>query len=64
MKSVDDILTEQEVLNLFGVKKPTLDNLRYEHGLPFCRVTRTARLYLMEDIFMFLEQQRVVSEPK
>ena len=62
MKSVDDILTEQEVLNLFGVKRPTLDNLRYERGLPFCRVTRTARLYLLEDIFKFLEQRRVVSE--
>ena len=62
MRSVDDILTEQEVLNLFGIKKATLDNLRYGHGLPFCRVTRNARLYLLEDIFKFLEQRRVISE--
>ena len=62
MRSVDDILTEPELLSLFGIKKPTLDTLRWEHGLPYCRVTRTARLYLLEDLFMFLEKRRVVSD--
>ena len=33
LKSVDDILTEQELLNLLGVKKSALSELRYKHRL-------------------------------
>jgi len=59
-KSVDDILTEQEVLDLFGIERGALDRLRQKEKLPFCKVTHRKRIYLVKDLLNFLEKKRMV----
>jgi hypothetical protein len=42
---LDGYLTEDEVLDMFGVSKATLANLRYKQKLPFIETAKTSRLY-------------------
>ncbi len=60
LKSVDDILTEMELLDLLGIKKSALNDLRYRHHLPFCKVSNTARIYLVKDVLDFIASKRTV----
>ena len=60
LKSVDDILTEKELLELLGIKKSALDELRYRHKLPFCKISNTNRIYLVKDVLNFIESKRMV----
>ena len=60
LKSVDDILTEQELLNLLGIKKSALNELRYKQRLPFCKVSNTNRIYLVRDVLDFIASKRIV----
>jgi hypothetical protein len=59
-KSVDDILTEQELLDLLGVTKSKLTDLRCRHKLPFCRVSLRHRIYLVSDVLDFIVSKRIV----
>ena len=60
LKSVDDILTEKELLELLGIKRSALDELRYRHKFPFCKISNTNRIYLVKDVLDFIESKRVV----
>ncbi len=60
LKSVDDILTEKELLELLGIKKSALDDLRYRHRLPFCKVSSTNRIYLVKDVLGFIASKRLI----
>jgi len=60
LKSVDDILTEKELLELLGIKKSALDDLRYRHRLPFCKVSSTNRIYLVKDVLEFIASRKMV----
>ena len=60
IKSVGDILTEQELLNLLGIKKSALNELRYKQRLPFCNVSNTNRTYLVQDVLDFISSKRIV----
>ena len=60
LKNVDDILTEQELLNLLGIKKSALNELRYKQRLPFCKVSNTNRIYLVRDVLDFIASKRIV----
>jgi len=59
-KSVDDILTEKELLELLGVKRSALDDMRHKKKFPFCKISRTNRFYLVQDVIEFLESKRLV----
>ena len=59
-RSVDDILTERELIELLGIKKSALDDLRYRHKLPFCKVSSTNRIYLVKDVLEFIASKRMV----
>lgn len=59
LKSVDDILTEKELIELLGIKKSALDDLRYKRRLPFCKISSTNRIYLVKDLLDFIESKRV-----
>jgi len=59
-KSINDILTEKEVLGLFGIDRTALDRLRQKEKLPFCKVTHRNRIYLVQDVLDFLETKRMV----
>ena len=59
-KSVDDILTERELLELLGIKRSALDELRYRQRFPFCKISNTNRIYLVKDVLDFIESKRMV----
>ena len=60
LKSVDDILTEGELLDLLGIKKSALDALRQNQQLPFCRISNTNQIYLVRDVLDFIANRRTV----
>ena len=59
-KSVDDILTEKDLTELLGIKKSALDDLRYRHRLPFCKISNTNRIYLVKDVLDFIGSKRLI----
>ena len=58
--TIDEILIEKELLELLGIKKSALDDLRYRHRLPFCKISSTNRIYLVKDVLNFIASQRIV----
>ena len=60
LKSVDDILTEKELIELLGIKKTALDELRRLHKLPFCKISKTNRIYLVRDVLNFIASRRII----
>ena len=54
LKSLDDILTEGELLDLLGIKKSVLDTLRQNQQLACCKITHTNRIYLVRDMLDFI----------
>lgn len=59
-QNLDSILTEKEVLDLFGIKKTALDSLRRNSQLPYCSVTTYNRVYFVADILEWLKTRRKV----
>ena len=59
-KNMNDILTEQELLDLLGIKRSRLYELRSKHQLPFCKLSRTSRIYLVRDVLDFVTSKRVI----
>ena len=60
LKGIEKILTEKELLELLGIKRSALDDLRYKKQLPFCKISNTNRIYLVKDVIEFIESQRIV----
>ena len=50
------VYSEVAMLELIGVDKGTLDDLRREKGFPFVRLTARARVYLADEVLDWLEQ--------
>ncbi len=59
-ESLQNIVTESELLKLTGLTKAQLAALRNQKQLPFLRVTKFCRLYLESDIVEWLKAQRTV----
>jgi transcriptional regulator with XRE-family HTH domain len=59
-EGVENLLTEKELLDLFGVSKSTLSNLRRNQRLPFLQVTRIKRLYLESALMAWLRTRSMV----
>ncbi len=59
-KNIDDILTEKELLELLGIKRSALDDMRHKKQLPFCKISNTNRIYLVKDVIGFIESRRIV----
>jgi len=58
--TLQNVLTEKELLELLGLKKAALSRLRNENRLPFLRVSRTSRLYLESDVVKWLKSRKIV----
>ena len=56
---IQNLLTENELCELLGVKRETISVYRNEQGLPFLKVSNTRRLYLEEDVIEWLLARRV-----
>ena len=52
--TINELLTEKELLELFGIKKESLDYLRREKHLPFLKVGTTTRLYHQRSVMKWL----------
>ena len=59
-EGLKNILTETELLELLGLKKSQLANLRLGKKLPFLKISKTSRLYLESDVFDWLKKQSTV----
>ena len=57
---LSEVLTEKELLDLFGLKRPFLDRLRLNHQFPFCKVSPYVRFYLVKDVRDYIKSKRVV----
>ena len=51
------VYSEAAMLELLGVDKGTLDDLRREKGFPFVRLTARSRVYLADEVLAWLKQQ-------
>ena len=51
------VYSEEDILELLGIGRGTLDTLRLEKGFPFLRLTRVKRVYLAKDVLNWLEKQ-------
>ena len=60
LNPLDEILTEKELLELLGVKRSQLDNLRLKQHLPFCKVSDRTRIYLARDVVDYIKGQRMI----
>ena len=60
LKGIEKILTEKELIELLGIKRSALDDLRHKKQLPFCKISNTNRIYLVKDVIEFIESRRMV----
>ena len=55
----DLVISEVDLSKLLNVTKSTIDNLRYNKSLPYCRLTARDRVYLIDDVVGWLKKQSV-----
>ena len=58
---IENLVTEGELRELFGMSKEGIGLLRTDEELPYLKITRTKRLYLENDVLKWLENRRVVA---
>ena len=51
------VYSEVAMIELLGIDKQTLDDLRREKGFPFVRLTTRARVYLANEVLDWLKEQ-------
>ncbi len=56
------LISETDLLKILGLRKPELDRLRREKGLPFVRFSSKSRAYLLSDLLHWAGKNRVVPE--
>ncbi len=59
-ETLQNVLTEKEVIELLGLTKNQLSVLRTNGQLPFLKVNRNARLYLENDLVNWLKSKRTI----
>ena len=60
LNPLDEIMTEKELLDLLGIKRAMLDNLRLNKKFPFCKVSERTRIYLVGDVVDYIKGKRMV----
>jgi hypothetical protein len=53
-----NVITEETLCQLLGLKKDQLNRLRQYEGLPFIRINQNKRVYLEQDIMEWLMGRR------
>lgn len=61
--TLQNILTETELLKLTGLKKSQLADCRNKKRLPFLKINQTCRLYLERDVVTWLKSLATVLNP-
>ena len=60
MAEKERLISESELLKILGLKKPELDRLRRDKGLPFVRFSSKSRAYLLSDLMDWSRKNRTV----
>ena len=63
-ETLQNVLTEEEVLKLLGLKKSQLAEYRIKRRLPFLKVSSRSRLYLESDLVTWLKGFRMIINPE
>ncbi len=58
--TLQNVLTEKDLLDLLGMTKGQVADLRNRKGLPFIKISQRNRLYFEKDIIDFFTNQRMV----
>ena len=58
----DRLISEADLLKNLSLKKQELDQLRREKGLPYIRLSRKSRAYLLSDVMNWAWKNRVVPD--
>ena len=58
--TLQNILTEEEVLKLTGLNKNQLAECRNSRRLPFLKISRNCRLYLESDLVTWFKGSRMI----
>ena len=53
-----ELWTEAQLIELLGITRDQLDNLRRDKGLPFVSLGQRTRVYLASEIFAWLKNGR------
>ncbi len=59
-ETLENILTEGEILKLTGLTKSQLGEMRNREGFPFLKINRNNRLYLERDVVQWFKGRRTV----
>ena len=59
-ETLENILTEGEILKLTGLTKSQLGEMRNREGFPFLKINRNNRLYLESDVVAWFKGRRTV----
>jgi hypothetical protein len=54
----EELVTEEELLKLFGVSKEGLRRLRADSTLPYVKISKTQRIYLTPDLMAWFASKR------
>jgi transcriptional regulator with XRE-family HTH domain len=54
------VLTEKDLIELMGLTKGQISDLRNNKGLPFIKINQNSRLYFEHDLIDFFNKQRTV----
>lgn len=54
----DQLINEHDLCIVLGIGGRTIDDMRRNKGLPFCRLTTRARVYLVADVLDWLRKQK------
>ena len=58
--TLENILTEGEILKLTGLTKSQLADCRNDKALPFLKINKNCRLYLERDVVAWMKGLRTV----
>jgi len=58
-QGIENLISEDNLCELFGLKKEGIGILRREEGLPFLKIQQNRRLYLESDVMDWLVSRKV-----
>jgi hypothetical protein len=55
---LNHVINEDQLMEMLGCSKKTLDGLRLNRGLPLCSLNQQIRVYLVPDILAWIHSKR------
>lgn len=61
-EGIKNLITEEELMDLFGISRNVLYGLRTKHKLPYYYISKGSRLYSEKDIMLWLNGRKRLLE--